>query len=298
MWDNGLMRLGCALGAWVLVLATHVASPADSLVGVAGGGSALSPDSALQRSLQGVVDELQLNGHLAKKHLALSLVDVTDIGRPRYAGLNDSEMMYAASLPKICALVAGFEQIRAGQLKYTPAIKAMFTRMIRYSSNPDASMAIQTVGFDYISKVLTSAKYGFYDAQRNGGLWLGKAYGGPNDYWRLDPVHHLSHGATTFQVARFFLMLQEGKLVSPEYSAEMKEILSKPGINHKFVKGLQGETCEIYRKSGTWQKYHADAALVEHGGKKYIAVALMEDNRGGEIFPQLIQKLDRVIISQ
>ena len=96
------MRFGCALaaGAWVLVLSTHAATPADSLIGVAGG-STLSPDSALQRSLQGVVDELQLNGHLAKKHLALSLVDVTDIGRPRYAGLNDSEMMYAASLPKI-----------------------------------------------------------------------------------------------------------------------------------------------------------------------------------------------------
>jgi beta-lactamase class A len=228
------MRLRCALaaGAWIFVLAIHAAISADLRSGVVG--SALSPDSALQRSLQGVVDELQLNGHLAKKHLALSLVDVTDIGRPRYAGLNDSEMMYAASLPKICALVAGFEQIRAGQLKYTPAIKAMFTRMIRYSSNPDASMAIQTVGFDYISKVLTSAKYGFYNAQENGGLWLGKAYGGPNDYWRLDPVHHLSHGATTFQVARFSLMLQEGRLVRPGYSAEMKEILSKPGINHKL----------------------------------------------------------------
>jgi hypothetical protein len=50
----------------------------------------------------------------------------------------------AADLARIhAALVAGFEQIYAGQLKYTPAIKAMFTRMIRYSSNPDASMAIQ-----------------------------------------------------------------------------------------------------------------------------------------------------------
>ena len=68
------MRFGCALaaGAWVLVLSTHAATPADSLVGVAGG-LTLSPDSALQRSLQGVVDELQLNGHLAKKHLAPAL---------------------------------------------------------------------------------------------------------------------------------------------------------------------------------------------------------------------------------
>ena len=204
-------------------------------------------------------------------------------------------MMYAASLPKICALVAGFERIQGGQLEYTPAVKEMFTRMVRYSSNADASRAIRTVGFDYISRVMTSPKYDFYDPSQNGGLWLGKAYGGPNGCWKSDPLHHLSHGATTLQVARFFLMLQEGRLVSPEYSAEMKEILSKPGLHHKFVKGLQGRDCEIFRKSGTWSKYHADAALVKHGGKTYIAVALMEDENGGQIFPQLIQKLDDLI---
>jgi len=223
------------------------------------------------------------------------LVDVTDLEHVRYAGVNDRQMMYAASLPKICALVAGFERIQGGQLEYTPAVKEMFTRMVRYSSNADASRAIQTVGFDYISRVLTSSKYNLYDPSQNGGLWLGKAYGGPRDYWKPDPLHHLSHGATTLQVARFFLMLQEGRLVSPEYNAEIKEILSKPGLHHKFVKGLEGRGCAIYRKSGTWSRYHADAALVEHGGKTYIAVALMEDENGGQIFPRLIQRLDDVI---
>jgi len=229
--------------------------------------------------------------------LAVSLVDVTRIDEPRYAGINDKEMMYAASLPKICALVAGFERVREGTLRYTPDVKEMFTRMIRYSSNEDASRAIQTVGFDYISKVLTSAKYRLYDPAQNGGLWLGKAYGGPSDYWKRDPLHSLSHGATTLQVARFFMMLEEGRLVSPEYSAEMKVILGNPGIHHKFVKGLDGTGSEIYRKSGTWSKYHADGALIKHGGKTYIAVALMEDQRGAEIFPRLIQKLDALIVN-
>jgi beta-lactamase class A len=90
-------------------------------------------------------------------------------------------------------------------------------------------------------------------------------------------------------------MLEQGLLVSPEYSAEMKSILSNPGVHHKFVKGLEGVKCEIYRKSGTWTKYHADAALIMHGAKKYIAVALMEHERGAEIFPKLIQKMDRAI---
>ena len=257
--------------------------------------ASLTPDAALQQSLQGVISELKLEKPLAEKRLALSLVDVTDVRKPRYAGLNDKEMMYAASLPKIAALVAGFESIRDGLLKYTPAVREMFVRMIRYSSNIDASRAIQMVGFDYISRVLTSPQYRFYDPALNGGLWLGKAYGGPNDYWKRDPLHNITHGATTFQVARFFMMLQSGQLVSPAYSAEIKEILSKPGIHHKFVKGLDGTGSEVYRKSGTWTKYHADAALVEHGGKTYIAVALMEDDRGGEIFPQLIRRMDNLI---
>ena len=81
-------------------------------------------------------------------------------------------------------------------------------------------------------------------------------------------------------------------------SAEMKEILSKPGIHHKFVKGLAGSGCEIYRKSGTWMKFHADGALVEHGDKKYIAVALMEDEHGGEVFPRLIRKMDALITGE
>jgi beta-lactamase class A len=257
---------------------------------------AFRPDPELQRSLEETVSNLDLAGALREKRLAVSLVDITDLRQPRYAGLNDREMMYAASLPKIAVLVAGFEKIRAGLLRYTPAVKEMFVRMTRFSSNVDASLAIHRIGFEFIARVLTSAKYRFYDPLLNGGLWVGKAYGGPNDYWRRDPLHNISHGATSLQVARFFLLLEQGRLVSPEYSAEMKEILSKPGIPHKFVKGLQDKPDHaVYRKSGTWHDWHSDAALIEHNGKKYIAVALMKDPRGGEIFPRLIQEMDSLI---
>jgi len=253
-------------------------------------------DPGLQRSLESTVSKLALNTSVNERRLAVSLVDITDPAQPRYAGLNDREMMYAASLPKIAVLVAAFEKIRSGLLDYTPSVKDMLTRMVRYSSNADASLAIHKVGFEYIARVLTSAKYRLYDPLMNGGLWLGKAYGGPNDYWQRDPLHNISHGATTLQVARFFLLLEQGLLVSPQYSAEMKEILSKPGIHHKFVKGLDTKPgAEIYRKSGTWHDWHSDAALIEHNGKKYIAVALMNDARGSEIFPKLILQMDSLI---
>jgi beta-lactamase class A len=181
-------------------------------------------------------------------------------------------------------------------MAYTPAVKQMFTRLTRHSSNQDASRAIQQIGFDYIASVLTSPKYRLYDRKQNGGLWLGKAYGGPNDRWKRDPLHNLSHGATSLQVARFFLLMEEGRLVNPRFSAEIKNILSEPAIHHKFVKGLDGRPgYRIFRKSGTWRQWHSDAALVEAGGKKYIAVARVEDPRGGEILPQLIRSLDELV---
>jgi beta-lactamase class A len=275
-----------AFSILLVVPASAADNPQDSLL----------PDPGLQRLVSGALNQMGLSRLVREERLALSLIDLSDPHALRYAGMNDREMMYAASLPKIAILVAGFERIKEGGMPYTPRVKEMFTRLARYSSNTDASRAIQQIGFEYIAGVLTSSKYRLYDPQQNGGLWLGKAYGGPNDRWKRDPLHNLSHGATSLQVARFFLMMDEGRLVSPGYSAEIKEILSHPGIRHKFVKGLADKQRTIYRKSGTWQQWHSDAALIEAGGKKYIAVALVKDARGGEILPGLIRKLDDIVV--
>ena len=148
----------------------------------------LRTDHQLQNSLREAVLRLGLQQPLAEHRLALALIDVTDQARPRYAGLNDSDMLYAASLPKIAILLAGFEAIREGLLSYTPQVRDMLGRMVRFSSNTDASRAVHAVGFDYIARVLTSPKYKLYDPLVNGGLWIGKAYGGPNDYWKRDQI--------------------------------------------------------------------------------------------------------------
>jgi beta-lactamase class A len=230
------------------------------------------------------------------KRFAVSVVDVTDPEHPRYAGVNDTVMMYAASLPKIAILLAGFERIKQGALAYTPSMREMFIRIARYSSNTDASRAVHLIGFETIANILTSTRYRFYDPTLNGGLWVGKAYGGPADYWKRDPLHNLSHGATTLQTARFFTLLAQEKLVDPETSRELKLVLSQPGIRHKFVKGLDGVPgVSIYRKSGTWRNWHADAALIEANGKRYVAAALTEDPQGGRMLEQLIGGVHAII---
>ncbi len=155
---------------------------------------------------------------------------------------------------------------------------------------------LNRVGKDYLARLLQSARYRLYDPEQNGGLWVGKEYG-KAPAWKRDPLSNLSHGATAVQVARFYYLLETGRLVSPEMSREMKEILGEPAIHHKFVKGLEQARpgARIYRKSGTWRTYHADSAIVEHNGRKYIAVALADDPAGGKWLSDLIVALDDLI---
>jgi beta-lactamase class A len=68
--------------------------------------------------------------------------------------------------------------------------------------------------------------------------------------------------------------------------------MSEPGIEHKFVKGLEGhDELEMYRKSGTWRDFHADSALVETGDQAYVMVALAHSPRGSAWLQHLAEPL-------
>ena len=99
------------------------------------------------------------------------------------------------------------------------------------------------------------------------------------------------------QVARLYYLLETGRLLPPGLSAKMREMLSAPGVNHKFVAGIRSLVpgAKLFRKSGTWRDYHSDSAIVEHGGKRYIAVAMLESPKGEAILRELIVDLDRLI---
>lgn len=254
--------------------------------------------SRMQQMLEQRIDRLHLQRAVSDKRLAVALVDLTDKSAPRLAQLNGDEMMYAASMPKIAILLAAFERISEGKLPLNAELQQTMTQMIRFSSNRAATQMIRKVGGDYINSVLESPKYRLYDPDHNGGLWVGKEYGKAHVFHR-DPLHHLSHGATAMQTARYYYLLEAGRLVSPKASHEMKSILARSGISHKFVKGLESRhypDLQIYRKSGTWRSYHADSALIEHDGRRYIAVAIAKDPKGGEWMQRLIREMDDIIV--
>ncbi len=255
-------------------------------------------DPQLQAQLQASLHKLALNKPATDKKLALTLADITDPQNPKVAAINGSEMMYAASLPKIAILLGAFERIESGTMKLDRENRDLMTRMIRNSSNQAATTMLRKVGKEHLAELLQTPRYKLYDPDRNGGLWVGKEYG-KSPAWRRDPLHNLSHGATAMQVARFYYLLQTNRLVSPQLTVDMKEMLSKPAINHKFVKGLKKAHPDsaIYRKSGSWRQYHADSAIVERDGRRYIAVGLVENQSGGQWLTRLIVEMDKLIFS-
>lgn len=258
--------------------------------------SSHSIDPMLQMNLEQRLKTLGLNASVKAKKLAVALIDITDIERPKVATVNGDRMMYAASLPKIAILFGAFQRIEDGDLVLNDETRALMTQMIRYSSNQAASQVLDLVGKEYLAELLQAPEYRLYDVARNGGLWVGKSYGRAGA-WKRDPLHNLSHGATAVQAARFYYMLEKNQLVSPALTLDMKEILSNPGVAHKFVKGLKEihPQAEIYRKSGTWKQWHSDSVMVEHDGHRYIAVALAESPQGGQWLSDLIVAMDEIV---
>jgi beta-lactamase class A len=253
-------------------------------------------DAVLQRRLEEVVAGLGLGPEVEARRLALALVDLSTAGEPHLAMLNGDTMIYAASLPKIAILLGAFVEAERGRLPLDERHLQAMTGMVRYSSNSDASRVLDWVGERRLIEILLSPRYALYDPSGKGGLWVGKAYG-PTPAFLRDPVAQLSHGATAYQVARFYCLLDAGALVGPELTLRMKEVLSRPGIHHKFVKGLQGVPgVTLYRKSGTWKEYHSDSALVEAGAHKYVMVGLVRDQRGGDWLERLAAPLHEVVV--
>ena len=253
-------------------------------------------DAGLQRGLESVVRDAGLAHEAQAGRLSLAVADVTDRNAPRLAMINGDEMMYAASLPKVAILLAALAEAEAGRMPLDESRLQAMTRMIRYSSNEDATRVLGWVGQERLLDILQSPGYRFYDAAGSGGLWVGKAYGSETAY-RRDPVHNLSHGATAFQVARLYYLLANDALLSPPFNALMKQTLSEPGIHHKFVKALEGiPGIRIFRKSGTWKDYHADSALVEYGQHRYVIVALAQHSDGGEWLARLGLPLHHLLV--
>ncbi len=219
-------------------------------------------------------------------------VGVLDLKTRRLAMIHPDRIEYAASVPKIGILLAYFQLHPEAATGLDPVTRHELGLMVKASSNEMAAKHSRQLGLKVIQDVLND--YGFYDETRGGGIWVGKHYGQGNERYP-DPIGGHSHAATVRQLLRYFLLLEQGRLVSPEASRTIRELFASPEIPHddiKFVKGLADRDVQIIRKWGSWEDWYHDAAVITGPDRHYILVALTRHPRGDDYLVELAKAVD------
>jgi beta-lactamase class A len=248
-----------------------------------------SVDPALQARLEQIDEELREKFAMTT---AQTDVGVLDLKTLRLAMIHPDRGEYAASIPKIGILLAYFQLHPEAATNLDAQKRHELGLMIKASDNEIAAKFSRELGLKRIQAVLEG--YGFYDAKHGGGLWMGKHYGQGNERYG-DPVEDNSHAATVRQLLRYYLLLEQDKLVSPTASETMREIFASPEIPHddiKFVRGLAGRTVKIIRKWGSWEDWLHDSAVIDGPNRKYILVALTHHSKGDEYLVALARAVD------
>jgi beta-lactamase class A len=246
-------------------------------------------DPALQAGIEAIDAKLRARYDMAPHQTA---VGVLDLNRLRLAMIDPDRIEYAASVAKVGILLAWFQLHPEAAQHLDPATRHELGLMIKASSNEIAAKYSQAMGLKPIQQVLDS--YHFYDTNHGGGIWIGKHYGKGDERYG-DPIGNNSHGATVRQLLRFYLMLEQGRLVSQEASKTMRGIFESPDIPHdniKFVKGLAGRDVRIIRKWGTWEEWLHDTAIIIGPGRHYILIALIHHPKGDEYLEELARAVD------
>lgn len=250
-------------------------------------------DAGLQAAVEAVDARLRAKYEMTAEQTSVGVLDLNTL---RLALVRPDRGDYAASVPKIGILLAWFHLHPEAATNLDPAVRQELGLMIKVSDNAMAAKYSQLMGLKAVQQAIDH--YGLYDATHGGGLWVGKHYGKGTERYG-DPVGNNSHAATVRQLLRYYLLLEQGRLVSPAASATMREIFASPGIAHiqdKFVKGLAGREVEIRRKAGWWEAWFLDTAVVTGGGRHYIVVAMTHHPKGDDYLAEFAAAVDDLLL--
>ena len=247
----------------------------------------------LQSALERIDADLRARYGMTTEQTAVGVLDLKAL---RVAMINPDRGEYAASVPKIGILLAYFQLHPQAATNLDAQTRHELGLMAKASNNEMAAKFSQEMGLKQIQAVLDS--YHLYDKEHGGGIWIGKHYGRGAE--RIgDPLGDHSHAATVRQLLRYFLWLEQGKLISPAASKAMREIFASPDIPHdciKFVQALSDRGVQIIRKWGSWEDWRHDAAVVTGPRRHYILVALTHHPKGDEYLVDLAKSVDDLMV--
>jgi beta-lactamase class A len=284
-----IVRLYCAL-ALLVCISVHASECFENY----NLGYDNATDAKLQAALEKIDTDLRVKFGINPEQTSCGVLDLKTC---RLATVRPDRGDYAASVAKVGILLAYFQTHPEAATNIDPVTKHELGLMAKVSSNEMAAKYSRLLELTNIQAILN--KYDLYNTNHGGGIWMGRHYGGGGE--RIgDPLGDNSHAATVRQLLRYFLWLEQGKLVSPAASKTMRDIFASPDVPHddiKFVKGLAGRNVQIIRKWGTWQDWFHDSAIITGPNRHYILVAMTKHPKGDEYLVALAQRIDDIISS-
>ena len=143
----------------------------------------------------------------------------------------------------------------------TVTVRALVERAITTSSNLATNLLIELVSADSVQATV--------DALGAPGM---RVLRGVEDLKAFDAG--LSNETTAEALATLFVALRDGRAVSPDADAAMRDILSAQRFNEMIPAGLP-ETARVAHKTGEITKIHHDAGIVyPEGSAPYVLVIL------------------------
>ncbi|HEX8558984.1 MAG TPA: serine hydrolase [Pyrinomonadaceae bacterium] len=289
--------------------------------------AAAAPPAASPR-LQKVVDDaaraaLERFGEkgLAEKHLAVTVVDLSDPARPERASFRGAEPIYPASVVKLFYLAAAHRWLEDGRLKESEEFSRALRDMIVDSSNDATHYVLDSLTGVSNGAELPPGELKRWAEKRNavnryfaslgyavgpGGVnvnqkpWCEGPYGRERQF--LGPKFENRNKLTTDATARLLAEIVAGRAVTPERSRRMLELLKRdfsgksedPDDQAHGFTGLALEAgARLWSKAGWTSTARHDAAYVElPGGRRLVIVTFTTDfARERDIIPTVAREV-------
>jgi beta-lactamase class A len=243
---------------------------------------------------------------LAEKHLAVTLIDLTDPARPERASFRGAEPIYPASVVKLFYLAAAHRWMEDGRLKESEEFTRGMRDMIVDSSNDATAFVLDSLTGVSSGAELSSAELKEWGEKRNavnryyaslgytvgpGGInvnqkpWCEGPYGRERQF--LGPKFENRNKLTTDATARLLADIVNGRAVTPERSRRMLELMKRDFAGksedpddqaHGFTGIALEAGTRLWSKAGWTSTARHDAAYLElPGGRRLVLVTFTTD---------------------
>lgn len=181
---------------------------------------------------------------------------------------NENEIFDAGSLYKLWIMKAIFEKIKAGDLKEDEPLEAGVSKLNSQFGIENPELTDGVLQFSILSAIEQM-------------ITISHNYAALALLTKIGQDTTIPTQVTAQDVGKFFEDLYQGKIIDPEYSQKMTEVLSRQKVNDRIPK-LLPEGIKVTHKTADIGSFEHDAGIVfsnpPAGGGDYIIVVLSQSD--------------------